>query len=392
MKPKTFILIPLVLTCGLLIIAARLTAGETIAVKPQADVAFRNAIRQAVDRGLASLAANQNSNGWWTTPDHPAVTALALSAFLGEPTHRYATNPPPHIAKALAYLVDSAKPDGSIHRGTLINYNTAITMTTLAMVNNRAYDGILLKGRAFLFGSQNDFGEPGKVDTALDGGIGYGDKNKHSDMNNTLYALEAIRATDFLVKDKLLAGTRDLNWEAAIHFIQSCQNLPSHNSQAWVSQDPKDKGGFVYFPGTSMAGGVTNAETGRVALRSYGSISYAGLLSYTYAQLKSDDPRVVAVLDWLRSNYTLEENPGMGPQGYYYYLFLMAKALNAASVNALEVKDSQKIDWRRAIATRLIDLQRKDGSWFNDNNRWWEKDPCLVTSYAVMSLELISGN
>jgi squalene-hopene/tetraprenyl-beta-curcumene cyclase len=39
-------------------------------------------------------------------------------------------------------------------------------------------------------------------------------------------------------------------------------------------------------------------------------------------------------MDWLRGNYTLEENPGMGPQGYFYYLHLMTKALTArASTN-----------------------------------------------------------
>jgi len=65
-----------------------------------------------------------------------------------------------------------------------------------------------------------------------------------------------------------------------------------------------------------MAGGETNPATGRVTLRSYGSISYAGLLSYIYAQLKRDDPRVVAALDWLKANYTLDENPGMDQQAF----------------------------------------------------------------------------
>jgi len=191
------------------------------------------------------------------------------------------------------------------------------------------------------------------------------------------------------VRDKAPAEARDLNWEAAIHFLQSCQNLPSHNSQDWVSRDPKDRGGFVYYPGMSMAGGETNTVTGRVALRSHGSISYAGLLSYIYAQLKREDPRVAAVVDWLRFNYTVEENPGMGPQGLYFYLHMMSKALNSAAIDTLELKDSQIINWRRAVATRLINLQRNDGSWFNDNNRWWEKDPNLTTAYAVMALEII---
>lgn len=42
---------------------------------------LRNEIQRAIDRGLTWLSANQNSNGWWQTADHPAVTALALTAF-----------------------------------------------------------------------------------------------------------------------------------------------------------------------------------------------------------------------------------------------------------------------------------------------------------------------
>jgi squalene-hopene/tetraprenyl-beta-curcumene cyclase len=38
---------------------------------------------------------------------------------------------------------------------------------------------------------------------------------------------------------------------------------------------------------------------------------------------------------------------------------------------------------------RLINLQQRDGSWVNENGRWWEKDPNLVTAYALMALEII---
>jgi squalene-hopene/tetraprenyl-beta-curcumene cyclase len=126
-----------------------------------------------------------------------------------------------------------------------------------------------------------------------------------------------------------------------------------------------------------------------VALRSYGSISYGGLLSYIYADLKRDDPRVKAVFDWLRGNYTLAENPGMGPQGLYYYLHTLTKALTAYGVNELPLANGRNVAWRREVASRLMDLQRRDGSWENDNSRWWEKDAVLVTSYAVLSLEMI---
>ena len=126
-----------------------------------------------------------------------------------------------------------------------------------------------------------------------------------------------------------------------------------------------------------------------MALRSYGSISYAGLLSYIYANLKKDDPRVAAVFDWLRQNYTLEENPGMGPQGLYYYLHTMAKALSLYGVDTLELRNGAKINWRKELAMKLINLQQNDGSWSNGNGRWWERDPNLVTAYAVIALEMI---
>jgi squalene-hopene/tetraprenyl-beta-curcumene cyclase len=179
-----------------------------------------------------------------------------------------------------------------------------------------------------------------------------------------------------------------LNWAAAIHFIQSCQNLPASNKEPWASDDAKDKGGFIYEPGVSRAGAATNAQ-GRVALRSYGSISYAGLLSYIYADLKPDDPRVVAVYDWLRGNYTVDENPGMGQQGLYYYLHLMAKALATYRIDQLPASNGQTRDWRRELAMKLINLQKADGSWANTNGRWWEHDPSLVTAYSVMSLEIV---
>jgi squalene-hopene/tetraprenyl-beta-curcumene cyclase len=208
-------------------------------------------------------------------------------------------------------------------------------------------------------------------------------------MGNTLAALEALYYSKRLVEDQSLAGARDLNWEAAINFLQSCQNLPAYNKEKWASDDPKNKGGFIYYPGHSMAGAETNAATGRVALRSYGSISYGGLLSYIYANLGKDDPRVLAVFDWLRKNYTVEENPGMGPQGLFFYFHTMSKALSIYGVDELEIA-GQKINWRKDLGMRLINLQKQDGSWANENGRWWEKDPALVTSYSVLALEMLS--
>ena len=352
------------------------------------DASFAHEVQASIDRGLAWLQANQNSNGWWSAADPPAITALALTAFKGEPRGRYLTAEPPWLARGYRYLLSCARADGGIHQSNLVTYNTAIGMMALLAANKPEYEPTVRKARSFLVGLQRDFGDKGRIDDAQDGGIGYGSKYEHSDMGNTLAALEALHHSRHLVADRNFADSRDLNWAAAIQFLQNCQNLPAYNKQPWASDDPKHKGGFIYYPGHSMAGTETNAA-GRVALRSYGSISYGGMLSYLYAQLQRDDPRVVAVFDWLRGNYTLEENPGMGQHGLYFYLHTMTKALNARGVQELELKDGRRVNWRREVAMKLIDLQQRDGSWSNTTGRWRETDAALVTAYAVLSLEMI---
>jgi squalene-hopene/tetraprenyl-beta-curcumene cyclase len=183
-----------------------------------------------------------------------------------------------------------------------------------------------------------------------------------------------------------LSSAKDLDWPALIGFIQRTQNLPETNQRPWVSTDPDDRGGFVYYPGYSMAG---ERDPAKKTLRSYGSMSYAGLLSCIYAELKKDDARVANVLDWLKRHWTLDENPGLGAQGLYYYYHMMAKALSTAGLDTLELADGRKIDWRRDLSLKLLDLQKADGSWINDTGRWMEKDPVLVTSYATIALEIL---
>ena len=207
----------------------------------------------------------------------------------------------------------------------------------------------------------------------------------HPDLDNTYIALEALRATQSLASDK--PDAKQLNWQAAIDFVSRCQNLPSHNKEKWASGDPANKGGFIYYPGESNAGEMP-LEGGGVALRSYGSMSYAGLLSFIYADLKKDDERVVAAMDWLKKHYTLEENPGLERQGYFYYLHLMAKGLTAAGITELE-RGGKKVDWRRELGLQLMKLQTPDGFWANDIARWKENNPVLTTTYGAMSLEIL---
>ncbi len=351
-------------------------------------------LKASIERGVHWLLANQNSNGWWSTGDQPAVTALVLTALNKEPTRRFVRNRPSELARAYDFLLGNVRPDGSIFRVGLANYNTALSLMALSTAEDPSFLPVIRKARHYLASSQIDMGEPGRVDTAFDGGVGYGSKYQHSDMNNTLTAIEAMRWSESsLPRDgqASLSDAKDLDWAAVVSFLQNCQNLPSHNAAAWVSDNLRDRGGFVYYPGQSMAGGVTNLATGKVALRSYGSISYAGLLSYIYAKVDKSDPRVSAVVEWLRHNYTLEENPGMGMQGHFYYLHLMTKALTAARIERIRLTDGREVNWRDEVGAKIVGVQKADGCWVNDEPRWWESDKALVTAYGVLTLEILDA-
>jgi squalene-hopene/tetraprenyl-beta-curcumene cyclase len=357
-------------------------------INNQRDISLKNEVQHAIAKGLQWLLAQQDPRGFWSQADYPALSALALTAFMGEPGGTFKTKSAAAIAKGYAYLVQCVKPDGGIYVSQLANYNTAVSMMALQVANDPVYEKILLKAHNFILGLQQDSKNKGQGDSLYDGGIGYGDRYDHSDMSNTILALEAIYYTQYLKRDSNEAEDKQLNFPAAIKFIQNCQNLPGYNDQAWVSKDPQDKGGFVYFPGNSKFEEEDQA-TGKKTLRSYGSISYAGLLSYIYARMDKDDPRVKAAFEWLRRNYTLEENPGMGPQGLYYYYHTMAKTLALYGVNEIVLADGRKVNWRKDMALKLINLQNNNGFWVNENNRWWEKDPVLATSYTIIALDII---
>ena len=166
-------------------------------------------------------------------------------------------------------------------------------------------------------------------------------------------------------------------------FVSRTQNLPGpHNDLPHPAKNPD--GGFYYTPangGESMAG--TTPEGG---LRSYASMTYAGLKSMIFAGLDKDDPRVRAALEWLAKHYSFEENPGMGDAGLFYYYHTMAKALDVLGDEVFTDAAGTAHHWRGELAQAVIARQREDGSWVNANARWMENDPNLVTAYALLAL------
>jgi squalene-hopene/tetraprenyl-beta-curcumene cyclase len=346
----------------------------------EANLSVRNEVEIAIGKGLAWLKDHQNADGSWSLNDYPALTALPLWAYVGDPEGKQDTKPE-YIKKGYDFILSSVKPDGGIYRKGLANYNTSISLVALVLARNPDYDKVIRGAHDFVVGQQ----AKGLPDESMDGGIGYGPGTGrgHPDLANTVYALEAIRRSEDIASKERPDGPK-LDWDAAIAFIQRCQNLPGVNKESYVSKNPDDRGGFMYFPGDSNAG-----ETGKGGARSYGSMSYAGLLSYIYANLSKTDPRVTNAVDWLKNHYSVDENPGMGTDGLFYYYQVMAKALTTYGTPELTLNDGRKINWPKELGLKLIDMQQDDGSWKNESGRWMEKDPVLATSYGVLTLEMI---
>lgn len=340
----------------------------------------------AINRGLDWLASQQKEDGSWSEGNFPALTALPLWAFSmsNHPKKAEVT------AKAAKFIMGNVQADGGIYRkipgkgGGLSNYNTALSMIALHSMNDPLYTPVVLKARKFVSASQH-FGSD-----VYEGGMGYDRETgrSYTDLSDSVIAYEAMRLTQSAedLRDKSEARV-DLDWAAAVRFLERLQNKPATGAD--------NAGGFAYRPDESKAGTTTNKE-GVVVFRSYGSMTYAGLLSLIYADVNKNDPRVQSAFDWSIKHWTLDENPGMGDEGLYYFYNILTKALAVYGRETIPAKDQSQIAWRDAITKKLVGLQKVDsktgaGYWVNKNNRFWEANDVLVTSYTLIALQVAKG-
>ena len=337
----------------------------------------RNLFRKITKNGVAYLLEKgQADDGSFSKQLSPAVTAMCTSALLehGVPaTH-------PQIKLSLAYLESMIQPDGGVYPlgSNLRNYETSVSLMCFQRANlGGRYDKVIQDAAQFLKGLQWDDGEGHAFESSFYGGQGYGD-HKRPDASNTSYFLDALEAAG---EDGDSAAI-----QKAMIFMSRCQNLSSqHNTAAWAAKvSPEDRGGGIYTgvgEGESKAGSTSDG-----GLRSYASMTYAGLKSFLYAGISKDDIRVKAALDWISRHYDLTSNPGMGQQGLYYYYHVFAKTLHAVGDPLLIDSNQQVHNWRTDLIKQLASQQNADGSWTNSADRWYEGDPNLVTSYALLAL------
>jgi squalene-hopene/tetraprenyl-beta-curcumene cyclase len=332
------------------------------------------------------LQKGQSDDGSFSKQLSPAVTAMCTSALLehGIPREH------PQIQKSLQYLESLIQPDGGVYvaGSTLRNYETSVALMCFDRANGDGkYDKAIQDAAAFLKGLQWDDGENHAYESTYYGGQGYG-SHKRPDASNTSFFLDALQAAGEDGESEAV--------QKALVFMSRCQNLPSpHNTAQWAANpSPEDLGGMIY---SAVGEGESKASESAMAqdkpdqndvggLRSYASMTYAGLKSFLYAGVSADDIRVQAAFDWIKRHYDLKSNPGMGQQGLFYYYHVFAKTLHA--LNQPIITDSNGIEhhWQNDLISQLASQQNRDGSWINPADRWYEGDPNLVTSYALLAL------
>jgi squalene-hopene/tetraprenyl-beta-curcumene cyclase len=356
------------------LLAAALLTGTALAQqRPQTE---------GEKKAIAYLLTQQDKDGAWVPQVGPAITAMVVKGLVqaGTPMSD------PAMKKALAFIESNKQKDGGYYKDSNPNYNSAIVLSTLAALPGDAYKPQIAGLQTFLKALQLDETKKDAAGTAITkanswyGGSGYGEGRP--DLSNTAYFIEALHDSGLKGNDPAI--------QKALVFVSRTQMFGETNDQPFAKG--ATDGGFIYTPvdgGESKFGDIDKLEGGST-LRSYGSMTYSGFKSLLYAGVTEDDPRVKAAIKWISGNWTLEYNPGSGASadGQFYYLHAFGKAMKAYNHDEITDAKGVKHNWRTELTDFLKAQQKPDGSFVNaKSERWFEGNPVLATSYAVLALQ-----
>jgi len=200
----------------------------------------------------------------------------------------------------------------------------------------------------------------------------------------TAFAVEAIAA---------LGETKSKALSRAMLFVNRCHNAVASDRDKDVRYDD---GGFFLETGREGSGktGVAGTDRqGRHRFYSYGSATADGLRSLMACQVQANDPRIQAAVEWLRTNFESDRNPGplIPPfdaftfASFYYFCFTVAKALGRLGID-WRSSDARAIDWRNRLTASLLAMQKADGSWSNADAGVREDEPTIATALATMAI------
>ncbi len=326
-----------------------------------------------IEKAVGFLRGRQGEDGSWSGTREPGITALAVTALLRSGR---ATPAEPAITRGLAFLERYIGPKGGLSEAPHSVYTTSVALMAFHEANRGGrYDQTIRGGQDFLKSTQVDETEGKTRDDPSYGGLGYGGPNSRPDLSNTAFFIEALRDSGLPADDPAL--------RKAMVFVSRCQNLKSEfNDRPWAGKT--NDGGFVYNPGGS--GDARSKKAPDAGLRSSAGMTYAGLKSMIYAGLTRDDPRIKAALEYIKGHYTLDENPGQGQRGLYYYYQTFARAMNLLGAPTILDSEGRSHDWKRELIAALVKRESENGGWVNPDDRFMEGDPNITTSFALIAL------
>lgn len=372
-------------------VIAALAAGLSVQARVAESLALET--RMALERATAFLLERQAENGSWT--GEPAITALVVQALYPGDSQRHREAIDQAVDRGRAFMLQAAQPDGSFVGlfSPYVNYTTSACLSALAVLGRPEDEEIMRKARRFLINLQLREDHPEHSTPASSpfyGGIGYGSGGPEvPDINNTKFALEALYLSDYLARDGEAAEASQAAWRRAMRYLRSVQRIPAELPPGWEpdkENEPLFDGGFVYRPDQCRVRGKLTSEFDGEPL-SYGTATFCGLSGLLFGGVGTDDPRVQAAIAWAKDNYTLDENPVIGAEGHFSYLWTFAKAMHIYGEDTLRTSDGQERNWRKDVLEKLLALQQAEGQWINpQSGRYMEGVPELTTAYAMIAM------
>ncbi len=335
---KTIILFP-----GLAFLTLLLTASITAAPSSIEDAKYQRAFDEAVDKGLDFLARSQAKDGSIGAKNVPAITSLAVMAFLAR---GHTPGLPPYgdvINRGIDYILSTPDAKGVMMGGSGQMYSHNIACLMLSEVSGMVdperqarIDATLPRGIQIILYAQNI-----SKSESMAGGWRYQPTSSDSDISLAGWALSALRSA----RNNGAPVPKEAI-EKAVKFILRCR-----------TQD----NGFAYQPG----GGANLARTG------------IGLLCLEMAGRHRDEVTRKAGEFILKRFKT--DSPFSGDTGKYYALYYIANGM-------FQLGGPEWESFAPALYDYVLKMQLENGSWPVTGSH--DQDPTYCTSMAILSLSV----
>jgi len=320
-----------------------LTTAGLAASSSLEDVKYQRAFDEAVDKGLAFLAQSQAKDGSIGEKNTPAMTSLAVMAFLARGN---SPGLPPYgdvINKGIDYILSIPDNKGTLMGGGGAMYSHNIACLMLSEVSGMVdperqarIDAVLPRAIRVTLDAQD-------VNKSEDyaGGWRYQPTENSSDISHSGWALAALRSA----RNNGAPVPKEAI-DKAVKFILRCRTQGD---------------GFAYTPG----GGPNLARTG------------IGLLCLELAGRHRDDVTLKA------GEYIIKQFKGDSPLNgetcRYYALYYIANGM-------FQLGGPEWEAFAPPLYDTVLKMQSGNGSWPSPGGH--ESDVCYCTSMAILTLSV----